>query len=280
MASSLDAKIAKMKKTISVRNARKKTPNINKDSVGKRNLTDNTVTQSNALSRAYYRFSLAEKRVMESLISRLHPQRNDNDLQDIKLLATDYANTYKVDLKNAYRDLTKAADGLLSRVIVSTEPPYTIKNTLMTQAKYHVNQGHITCTLNPAIVPHLIGMREKFNSYPLSKTVDFSSSYTWRLYEILVSWAQPKADTDGVFCGWFEVDVDELRKMLGVPASYNQGRFKQVILDVTTNELLHKTDVDVQFSPQKTGRKITSYKITFAENEQQQIPLGGVQEVK
>lgn len=273
MATSLDAQIAKMKRTIAAKNAKKSAPNINKDLADNRDLTNNAVTRSNALSRAYYRFSLAEKRVMESLISRLHPQRNDNELQDIKLLATDYANAYKVDLKNAYRDLMKAADGLLSRVIVTTEPPYTVKTTLMTQAKYHENQGHITCTLNPSIVPHLIGMRKKFNSYPLSKTVDFSSSYTWRLYEILVSWAQPKSDTGGVFCGWFDVEVDEFRRMLGVPDSYNQGRFKQVILDVAENELLHKTDINVRFSPKKTGRKITSYNVTFADNEQQQLSL-------
>ena len=273
MALSLDARIARLKKTIESKKSIGKEPNVNKASSGKRDLTDNSVTRSNALSRAYYRFSLAEKRIMESLISRLHPQRSDNELQDIKLLATDYANAYKVDLKNVYRDLTKAADGLLTKVIVTTEPPYTIKNTLMIQAKYHVNKGYITCTLNPAIVPHLIGLREKFNSYPLIKTIEFSSSYTWRLYEILVSWAQPKADTGGIFCGWFDVEVDELRNMLGVPASYNQGRFKQVVLDVASNELLHQTDINVQLLPQKTGRTITSYKITFAENEQQKLPL-------
>lgn len=79
MSVSMDDQIARIQKELAA-----KTANKNKDDAGKRKLTDNSVTKSNALSRAYYRFSIGEKRVMEALISRLHPMRSDNDLQDIE----------------------------------------------------------------------------------------------------------------------------------------------------------------------------------------------------
>lgn len=270
MATTLDAQLAGIQKRLAAQN---KTVNTNADCVEERDLVDNTVTRSNALARAYYRFTIPEKRIMEALISRLHPQRTDNDLQHIKLLATDYAKTYSTE--NAYRDLSTAAQGLMRKVITTTEGLNVIESSLMAQAVYTKTEGTITCTFNPLIVHHLIGMKAKFSSYPLNKVINFSSSYTWRLYELLVSWAQPKNNTGGVFCGWFDVDVDELRKMLGVPTSYNQGRFKKSVLEHVTNELLHKAEIRLQLTPKKTGRKITSYSIKFAENDQQQIPLNG-----
>ena len=75
-------------------------------------LADNTVTKSNALSRAYYRLGLVEKRCMEALISKLNPLRHDNKHQDIELSAIEYSKAYGVSEKVAYRDLANAVDAL------------------------------------------------------------------------------------------------------------------------------------------------------------------------
>lgn len=264
MTSAMDVQIARIQKRLEA-----KTANKNKVEEEGRNLADNSVTKSNALSRAYYRFSIGEKRVMEALISRLHPMRSDNDLQDIKLTAVDYAKTYSIDSSNSYSELSSAVDGLVSKVIQTAQEGERVKkNPLMVEANYMPREGLIVCTLNPRIVPHLIGLRAKFSSYPLASAVNFKSSYTWRFYEILVSWAQPKAETDGRFMGWFDVETDELRKMLGVPDSYNYGRFRKSVLERVTTELFDKANIILKLEPKKTSRRITSYKVTFMENDQ------------
>lgn len=268
MSVSMDAQMAKIQKKIAA-----KTVNKNKEEERIRKVTDNTVTKSNALSRAYYRFSISEKRIMEALISRLHPMRSDNNLQKITLTAVDYSKAYSVALNHSYGELASAASGLMRKIITTHENNDPVENNLMLEAKYQKNEGQVVCTLSPLIVPHLIGLREKFSSYPLVKAVNFKSSYTWRLYEILVSWAQPKADTDGVFCGWFEIETIELRKMLGVPESYNYGTFRRSVLEHATNELFQKANITLKLEPRKTSRRITSYKVTFMENDQQQLPL-------
>jgi len=268
MTVSMDAQLAKIQSQLEA-----KTANKNKHELENRNIGDNTVTKSHSLSRAYYRFSIGEKRVMEALISRLHPMRSDNELQDIEITAVDYAKAYSLDSSNSYSELSRAVDGLTTKVIQSTRGKYLIKNPLMIEAIYKEHEGRVVCTINPRIVPHLIGLREQFSSYPLIKAVNFKSSYTWRMYEILVSWAQPKADTGGVFCGWFTVSVDELRKMLGVPDSYKHGIFNKRVLEHVTNELSQKSNITLKLEPKKTSRKITSYKITFMENEQHKLPL-------
>ena len=263
MTASMDAQLAKIQKSIESKQANK-----NKVESAARDLTDNSVTKSNALSRAYYRFSIGEKRVMEALISRLHPIRSDNDLQDIELTAVDYAKAYKLDSSNSYGELSRAVDGLITKIIQTNQGDDLVKNPLMVEARYKEYEGRIVCTINPRIVPHLIGLREKFSSYPLAKAVNFTSSYTWRFYEILVSWAQPKADTGGRFCGWFEIETIELRKMLGVPDSYNYGRFRKSVLEHVATELYDKSNIILKLIPKKTSRKITSYSVTFMESDQ------------
>ena len=259
----MDAQLARIQKRLEA-----KQKNTNKEAEESRALTENTVTKSHVLSRAYYRFSISEKRVMEALISRLHPMRSDNELQDITLTATDYSKAYGVALNNAYGELAGATSGLMRKVITTNERSYPVENTLMLEATYQENMGRVVCTLSPRVVPHLIGLREKFSSYPLGNAVNFKSSYTWRFYEILVSWAQPKADTDGVFCGWFDVETADLRLMLGVPESYNYGRFKKAVLDRVIDELYQKANIVLKLEPRKTSRRITSYKVTFMESDQ------------
>lgn len=270
MSSSMDAQLAMIQKRLEAKAANK-----NKVDIDRRNVADNTVTKSHALSRAYYRFSITEKRVMEALISRLHPMRTDNELQNITLSAVDYSEAYGVALNNSYTELSSATSGLMRKVVTTYDKTYPVENTLMLEATYQENKGCVLCTLSPLIVPHLIGLREKFSSYPLVKAVNFKSSYTWRLYEILVSWAQPKVDTGGVFCGWFEIETTELRKMLGVPESYNYGTFRKSVIEHATNELFQKANIILKLEPKKTSRRITSYKVTFMENDQQQIELEG-----
>lgn len=260
-------------------NAEAKTANSNKqaDVDPFHDLVDNTVTKSHALNRAYYRFGLVEKRCMEAMISKLHPLRSDNDLQEIELSALEYSKAFNVTEKTAYRDIANAVEALMHRVIRADRPngkKGRYEMTVMSFAEYKDDEGKIACAFNPLIVPHLIGLREKFSSYPLKKAVDFQSSYTWRFYEILVSWAQPRAKTNGAFMGWIDrQSVEELREMLGVPDSYTWGRFQKVVLDTVQAEFRDKANIFISFDRVKTSRKITHLNIKFIEGDQQKLPL-------
>ena len=252
-------------------------PNIDASENPSHELADNAVTKSNALSRAYYRFGLVEKRCMEALISKLHPQRSDNLLQEMELSAKEYAKTYQVSEKVAYRDISNAVEGIMHRVIAVDRPdhkPGKIEFTLMSKAEYKNDEGHISCAFNPYIVSHLIGMREKFSSYPLKRAVAFKSSYTWRFYELLVSWSQPKSKTGGKWMGWInKQSVDDLREMLGVPKSYTYGQFEKRCIASSIAELKTKAFIEVDFDRIKTNRRITHLDIRFIEDEQIQMKL-------
>ena len=231
-------------------------------------LLKNSVTKSNALCRAYYRFGLVEKRCMEALISKLHPQKTNIDLQHITLGAKEYGEAFDVHEKTAYRDIASAVDILMHRVIWADRPggkPGKIQYTLMSSAEYKDDEGQIECVFNPQIVPHLVGLKQQFAKYPLGKAVSFTSSYTWRLYELLVSWSEDPADTDGLLMGWLTVEVDELRRMLGIPESYKWSDVQRQVLDTVQHELLDKSNIELQITRKKTGRRISHLKLEFME---------------
>lgn len=241
-------------------------------------VANNTVTKSNALSRAYYRFGLVEKRCMEALISKLNPLRGDNS-QEIELLATEYAKAFPDAGKHSYEHLERAGDALVNKVITVESPrPGVLRDKipLMLIVSYHPKAGKIVCEFNPKILPHLLGLRSRFSSYPLRGAASFTSSYTWRFYELLVSWAQDKKGTNGLLVGWIDrQSVEELREMMGVPASYNWGMFKKKVLTVVGAELKEKANIHITFEEVKTSRKITHLNIKFIEDDQQQLPLEG-----
>lgn len=240
-------------------------------------IADNTVTKSHALSRAYYRFGLVEKRCMEALISKLNPMRGDNP-QELELHALEYSKAFPDAGKHAYEHLERAGDALVNRVITVDSPRKGVardKIPLMLIVSYQPKAGKITCEFNPKIIPHLLGLKKKFSSYPLRNAVSFSSSYTWRFYEVLASWVD-KRRAGGLFVGWIDKqDISELREMLGVPKSYRWVNFQKQVLDVVEKELREKANIFIHFERIKTGRKITHLNIKFIEHEQQQLPLEG-----
>lgn len=232
-------------------------------------LCKNSVTKSNSLARGYYRFNLVEKRIMEALISQLNPMNPDRtQLQKLELSASDYAKTFDVSEKHAYEHIESAVSGLMHKVFNVSHTDGREEFTLMSNAKYITGEGRITCSFNPYVTPHLIGLKQQFSKYPLSASVNFKSSYTWRIYEILVSWAKDPALTDGVLAGWFTMELDEFRKMLGIPKSYKFNDVKRRVLDVSQCELDEKANITLEVEYIKTRRKVTHLKFTFAEIKQ------------
>jgi plasmid replication initiation protein len=275
----LNEMLACIARTQATQEKKTKNTNIVAHEDPRHELTENSVTKSNALCRAYYRFGLVEKRCMEAMISKLNPLRSDN-VQEIELSALEYANTFKVSEKLAYRDLASAVHGMMRQVITTEEPgktkPKRVEFTLMAKAEYVEDEGRVLCIFNPLIVPHLMNLRGKMHGkYLLAIAANFSSSYTWRFYELLVSWSEDEKKTGGVFRGWLAVSVDDLRKMLGVPDSYKWNDFYKRALDVAITELKEKAGISVEVIIKKTSRKITSLKIKFDEDEQIPMPLSG-----
>jgi plasmid replication initiation protein len=212
-------------------------------------LTENTVTKSNALARAKYSFSLAEKRTMEMLISKMNPlgmQFNEYGTVDLTLFASEYAESTNTPVAHAYRDLRLAIKSLGVKIITVTEGEYEVDRPLLFKAKYHAKQGHIIASFHPEFMPHLLHLAKEFTKYPLLEALKFRSQYTWRLFEMLMS---VKAQRKPVL----SLSVDEFREKMGIPNSYRWVNISRTI-DACINEIETKTEFEVSLKKTKKGK--------------------------
>lgn len=269
MSNSIAARMASLRAKIE-KQTKEDNAEIQADS--RHELTENLVTKSNALCRAYYRYSIVSKRCMEAMISQLDSRiAGEEKLQEIRLSAVEYAKAYGVDAKIAYRDLEGSVEKLMHEVITVHEGTKKIQYTLMSRAEYSEGEGEIIAHFNPLITKHLVGLRQKFASYPLIEAVNFKSSYTWRFYELMVSWAQDKRKTGGVLAGWFTIEVDEFRQMMGAPETMNFGMVRERIIERSQLELKESANIFLTAEYIKKGRKITNIRFEFLEDSQAQL---------
>ncbi len=121
-----------------------------------------------------------------------------------------------------------------------------------------------------AMKPFLLQLQKNFTKLSLEKILNFDSSYTIRLYEIIEQRAALLKKYKNEKLINFEIELDELKEMLvgeyntktdkiEIKKSYSlYGSFKQKVLDVAHAELKAKGDYYFEYEPVKTSRKITS----------------------
>jgi plasmid replication initiation protein len=212
-------------------------------------LTENTVTKSNALARAKYSFSLAEKRTMEILVSKMNPlgmQFNQYGTVDLTLYATEYAEATGTPVAHAYRDLRLAIKSLGVKVITVTEGEYEVDRPLLFKAKYHAKQGHVIASFHPEFMPHLLHLAKEFTKYPFIEALKFRSQYTWRLFEILMS---VKAQRKPVL----SLSVEEFREKMGIPKGYVWSDVNNTI-NKSISEIETKTEFEISLKKTKKGK--------------------------
>lgn len=259
MTSSLDQTLSKAMQASKERHQRL-TQNTNKTASKERDHRQNSVVKSNELARAFYKVTLNEKRLMELLISRIHPQRTDNDYQHIEISAKMFADTFKLARQNAYRDLLSAAQGL-QEVFISLEYNATQgeRFNLIGRVAYDQKRAIVTCSVQPWAIPHLVGLKGRFTQYTLAHGADFKSAHAWRFFELLVSWSCSKSPLQGSK----KISVEELRKLLEIPDSYPFSMFKRRILLGTQEELRERLNIQMTIEYIKPSRKVTDLWVRF-----------------
>jgi plasmid replication initiation protein len=237
-----------------------------------RDHNQNSVVKSNELSRAYYKVTLNEKRLMELLISRIHPQRNDNDFQNIEISAKLFSETFGVVRQNAFNYLVKAAHGLQdAHIRLESSDGVGDRFSLIGRVIDDSTKAMVTCSIMPWVVPHLIGLQGRFTKYTLKHGAEFKVATTWRIFELLISWSNSKNPLIGTKI----LSVDEFRKQLKTPESYPFSMFKRRILVAAQDELKELLNINLNIEYIKTSRKVTDLKFTYSEMAQKQLPLEG-----
>ncbi|MGO3848666.1 MAG: replication initiation protein [Pseudoalteromonas prydzensis] len=236
------------------------------------------VAMSNKLIRASHTLSLVEKRCIAGIIAKVDSRKGRlahahlAEFTKISLSAVEYAETYGIDIKTAYRDLNKAADQLFDRQVTiknASDKGKVTKFRWVSSVTYAEKQGYIELSFTEEIYPHLNVLGREFKQYKLKNASSFRSVYTWRLFEYANSWLE--------FCRekktHVTVTVENLRTTLDVPASYSYKDFRVRALEPAINEIKKHSNIDIEFTPIKKGRSFHSIEITVKLSQQLKLDL-------
>lgn len=110
------------------------------------------------------------------------------------------------------------------------------------------------------VVPRLSNLKASFTQVDLSDVAGFTSTYTFRIYQLLMQYKST---------GFVKISLDDLRFMLVLKTKYPfVADLKKRVIDTAINEINEKTPYKVKYEMIKKGRKFTHLEIRFKSKKQ------------
>jgi plasmid replication initiation protein len=215
------------------------------------------VRQSNTIIDASYKIaSVGEGRLIRLLIAQIQP--HDEDFKIYRIDVADFARFFDLPLSGAtYELIEKSARALREREVFITNGKSWLCTGWLSHAEYKDGSGYVEVSFHKSLKPYLLQLQTHWNQYELKTIINFKSSYSIRIFELLKSW-EFKADSNGYFKRSFE--VDELRTILGLEKSEYKffKDFRVYAIDQSVKEINANSDIRIiQVDYPKTGRKIS-----------------------
>jgi plasmid replication initiation protein len=230
-------------------------------------LAENIVSKSNSLIRASYKLALQEQRLILTAISKLDSRKlgitPKYDQTKVRVSALEFADLFGINPKKAYEELKDATSELFERKITEIDGKKTSKMRWVSKVVYHDGEGWAELTFSQDVMPYLTLLREKFTSYKLSRVSGLRSSYSMRLFELLMQFQ----DTGMLrivladFINWFEMPYTRYTDIA------------RRVIKPAVEELRVKSNLEIEWRPLKEGRGVKTLEFKFKEAAQQRLDI-------
>lgn len=252
------------------------------------------IVKNNALIDASYTLSLVEQRLIGLALVKANNQRNEITSNTILTIhASEYAKQFNTSKDMAYKSLKEASERLFLRYFSYTvydldlgeestfKPPRKLKTSdIATVMKsrwvqkvgYTESLGLLHFQFTDDVVILIANSKEYFTSYYLSQTIDFTSTYATRLFELLMKWES---------VGHIPfIEMEKLRGQLGVDKKQYKiiSNFKLRVLDVAVEQVNQFSDYQIKYEQHKRGRTITGFSFLFKLKNPKKVPLGSLKD--
>lgn len=207
------------------------------------------VTKSNEMiQRARYDLTITELKVLAFIISKIKP--TDTELQEYKFSVQDFCQVCGIDDENGknYRRIKAILKALRDKSFwVLDENGNEVLVGWLQKARIYKKSGRIAVKLDDDMQRFVLGLFANFTQYELISTLPMRSAYSFRLYEILKSYA---------YQGGHTFAVDDLKSKLSAQHFTNYKDFRRRVLEVAVREINLYTDIEVSWQPETFGRKV------------------------
>jgi plasmid replication initiation protein len=224
------------------------------------------VVKTNRLNQAFQTLSLSEFHIVQlAIVDARHTGTGLSTDTPLRIDALRYAEIFGTTRQNAYQRMKEAEDSLFNRRFsFFDEDGKLVKSRWIQQVKYLDDEGAIELVFTLAVVQGISkidGIKDFFTQYLLSQTAQLNSTYSARLYELLIQWkAVGKTPV-------FELDTFREQLGIGVNEYKRMDHFKTRVLDLAITEISEKTDIEATYLQHKKGRSISGFSFSFTQKK-------------
>ncbi len=232
----------------------------------------NLVVKTHHLNTVLQNLKLAEIRIVQlAVVDARETGKGLTAETPLRIDALRYAEVFDTTRQNGYLMMKEAEDTLFNRRFSYIDDEgKLVKSRWLSQVRYLDDEGAIEVVFTPAVVQGITridGAEEFFTKYLLEQTATMTSNYSVRLYELLVQWKQAKKTP------MFE--LQEFRGQLGVEDDEYKAmsNFKIRVLDLAVEEINEKSDLNINYTQKKKGRKIIGFTFTVHEKPKAKVEV-------
>lgn len=211
------------------------------------------VIKSNEIvQKARYDLSISELKILSYVFSKIKP--SDTELKEYTLSIKDYCQICGIDYQSGknYEAVKKNLKALRDKSFwLHDEHGNETTIGWLEKVRISKGSGKITVRLDEDMQKYLVGLFDNYTQYELLSTLPMKSAYSFRIYELLKSYAFTKSHT---------FDIDDLKRTLVATNYVNFKDFRKKVIEIAVKEINLYTDLEVSWTPITKGRKVIQVK--------------------
>lgn len=225
-----------------------------------------SVTKSNNLIDASYKLNAQAQKLVLACLGKVDSRPDKDVPKEISLSASEFSEMMGIDIKNAHRELYKAADALFKSSIQLREGNDDIElYWIQKKAKKIKGEGAVTLTWSDDVLRYICQLKSRFTSYKLRNIASLQSSHSIRLYELLMKF---NATGERV------IYLEDFKSALGISDKYPQFRdLNKWVIKPAVEELNQRSDLIIKIETIKKGRSVSALSFEFRKSAQLKMDI-------
>lgn len=225
-----------------------------------------SVTKSNNLIDASYRLNVQAQKLVLACLGKIDSRPDVTPQKEITLTASEFSELMGVDIKNAHRELYKAADALFKSSLTLHEGDEEIElYWIQEKVKKMKGEGAIRIVWSDRILKYICQLKSRFTTYKLRNIATLQSGHSIRLYELLMRF---NATGERV------IYLSDFKSALGITDKYPEYKdLNKWVIKPSIDELNQRSDLIIKFDTIKKGRNVVALIFEFKQNNQLKMDI-------
>lgn len=237
--------------------------------------TSTFVYKSHNLIESGYNLNLNQQRLLYLGTKKLKPRYIQSNIKpselktlfahesfkDLKIYVNEFRDEFGLSSNNLYKVLADTASSLFEEKIqyLKDDGSFVEKRWVIT-SEYNKKEKFVKLTFHPDLILDLLVFKGRYGKMKYEATKTFSSSYSFRLYELL---------QNSSYKGIRTFDLEDLRYKIGIyeDTKYkNYSDFNRRVLTPAIENINKTTDINIQYEALRRGRNVGAIKFIINKN--------------